>query len=341
VCCVVRHFFPCLLCLGAWAVCTSASADSGADSMSNSVSNAAAAVRTVGPLPAEGRSHERVGVTVADRPSAHYRFEKTYLHSTDGKRRYRIDIAIPTAPPVSAAGYGALYMLDGNAAIASLTDDDLIALSRRQPLVLVAIGYDIPTRNDVVSRAYDYTPPVYDARGQRIAEPVVRGRVGGGADAFLQFITTHVKPLARSRAAIDTRRESLWGHSYGGLFVLYTLLTQPQAFARYIAGDPSLWWHDGALLRQWQAFDKDRASGKHVALLVGAKPRDASRPPPPSQQSGTGSPASVNTRAVTQDMAETLHQYGAHAVWQVFPQYSHGDMLRASLEYALHAASAS
>jgi len=292
------------------------------------------------PLPAGGRSQELVGETVADRFSPHYRFEKHYLDSPDGKRHYRIEIGIPAEPP-GRAGYPIIYMLDGNAAMASLSDKELVALARSDdpvtddPPVLVAVGYDIPTRNDVVSRAYDYTPPVHDAQGNLVARPTVRGRVGGGAAQFLRLIQSQVKPMVYARVRIDMQRETLWGHSYGGLFVLYTLFTQPQSFAHYVAGDPSLWWYDGALLQQWRRFDKERAAGKHVALLVGTKARDPGRPPPPSQQQGRQSMDGFNQRQLIRGMADTLHQHGAQVFWQEYPQYGHGEMLRASLIYAL------
>src|SRR5690606_7923705 len=217
--------------------------------------------------PAPSSRNQTVKETVADYPSTLYRFEQHRIDSVDGKRHYRIDISIPRTP-APKAGYAVLYMLDGNAAMGTLGSDDLAALSKTHPPVLVAIGYDVPTRHDTVSRAYDYTPPVYKD-GKRVAEPVVRGRVGGGADVFLQFITSQIKPLVRTRASIDPEREYLWGHSYGGLFTLYTLFTQPDAFARYITGDPSAWWHDRALMQTWHAFQNNRATGKRIAMPIG------------------------------------------------------------------------
>jgi predicted alpha/beta superfamily hydrolase len=279
--------------------------------------------------PAQHRADELVGKTVADRPSALYRFERHTLGSVDGKRHYRIDLSVPRAP-APRAGYPVLYMLDGNAAMATLTEHDLALISGANPPVLVAIGYDVPTRNDVVSRAYDYTPPVYE-HGRLLADPTVRGRVGGGADHFLAFIETRIKPLLRSRAGTDPQKEYLWGHSYGGLFALHALFTQPDAFSGYIVGDPSAWWHNGVLLKEWQAFDKARAADNRIALLIGTKPRDPDRPPPPEQQ--PGSP--IDTRAAVKEMAEGLRQAGARASYDTFPQHGHGDMIRVSLERAL------
>ncbi|MFC4274126.1 alpha/beta hydrolase [Achromobacter aloeverae] len=295
-----------------------------------------------------GRWDEPVGPTVADRPSADYRYEKHRLDSADGKRHYRIEIAIPRqAAP--AGGHAALYMLDGNAAMATLTSADLQAMGTAHPPVLVAIGYDIDTRNDVVARAYDYTPPVRDAQGREIPAPVVRGRVGGGADVFLDFIETQVRPLARSRASIDPGREMLWGHSYGGLFTLHVLYTRPRAFSAYIAGDPSAWWHDGALIQEWRAFDPARASGLRVAILAGTKPRADGKDHP-----GTSSPTTTTTtttttpatpgsspdpRDVVAGMAQKLRSASVDATYEAFPQFGHGEMIRASLARALQIAS--
>lgn len=273
-----------------------------------------------------------LGDTVADHPSAVYRYETHNLDSDDGKRHYRIQIAIPRKAPDSG-GSAVLYMLDGNAALATLTPADLDTLGRSRTPVLVALGYDVDTRNDVVSRAYDYTPPVF-ANGKPVPDPVVRGRVGGGADIFLEFIRAKVKPLVRERAAIDPQREYLWGHSYGGLFTLHVLFTQPQAFARYIVGDPSAWWHDGALIEEWRRFDARKAAGKRVAILVGTKPRDPNRPLP----GGAVRTASEDPRVAVREMALRLRSAGADASYEAFPQFGHGEMIRASLERALEVA---
>ncbi|MCW0209220.1 MAG: alpha/beta hydrolase-fold protein [Achromobacter sp.] len=293
---------------------------------------AAAQAQTAAPDSPVRPGMQPLGETVADRPSAVYRFETHRLDSDDGKRHYRIQIAIPRNAP-EAGGSPALYMLDGNAALATLTPADLDKLGQGRAPVLVALGYDVATRNDVVSRAYDYTPPVFE-HGKPVPGPVVRGRVGGGADVFLEFIRAKVKPLVRERAAIDLDREYLWGHSYGGLFTLHVLFTQPQAFARYVVGDPSAWWHDGALVKEWRQFDARKAAGKRVAVLVGTKPRDPGRPQPGGAEPAAGE----DPRAAVREMAQGLKAAGADATYEAFPQFGHGEMIRASLERALEVA---
>lgn len=285
--------------------------------------------------PPQTRSARLVGETVADHPSAYYRFEAYKLDSADGKRHYRIQIGIPgTASP--SGSHAALYMLDGNAALDTLTDQDLAWLSRRNPPVLVAIGYDVATRNDVVSRAYDYTPPVVE-HGHVLAQPVVRGRAGGGADVFLNFIETRVKPLVRAHAQVNGQAY-LWGHSYGGLFALHVLFTQPGSFSRYIVGDPSVWWHEGTLMREWEAFDKSRVAGKRVAILVGTKPREDGRPAPSAIPIQAADGTILDSRSAAQAMAAGLRANAVDATYETFPGQGHGGMIRVSLERALQIA---
>ncbi len=45
-----------------------------------------------------------------------------------------------------------------------------------------------------------------------------------------------------------TKFRTLIGHSYEGLFTIYTLINNPQLFSYYIAIDPSLDWDDQKLL---------------------------------------------------------------------------------------------
>jgi predicted alpha/beta superfamily hydrolase len=41
----------------------------------------------------------------------------------------------------------------------------------------------------------------------------------------------------------------LVGHSLGGLFAVYALMTRPDVFQGYIAISPALWWDDQSLVK--------------------------------------------------------------------------------------------
>ncbi len=65
----------------------------------------------------------------------------------------------------------------------------------------------------------------------------------GGADRFISFIKTELMPYIENTYPTNGTN-SLFGHSYGGVFVVYTLLTQPDLFDTYYATDPALRWNN-------------------------------------------------------------------------------------------------
>lgn len=266
--------------------------------------------------------NEAAGPSIVGQQQSLYRFETLIMSSEDGKRHYKIQIGTPNRP-APARGHPVIYMVDGNAAMASIDVDDLKAISALSAPVLVAIGYDTEARHDVIARAFDYTPPVTE---NGVSKPVeVRGRSGGGADIFLDYIETHIKPAVEEREPIDRSRQTLWGHSYGGLFALHTLFTHPDLYQRYVAGDPSLWWYDGILVKTAQAFDTTQAKDKRIAIMVGGQRRSTSMSNAAAQWSA-------------QDMAKHLQDAGLNVSYENFSDLNHGQMLAASLKPALRLA---
>jgi predicted alpha/beta superfamily hydrolase len=90
-------------------------------------------------------------------------------------------------------------------------------------------------------RRRDLTPPTASDRDRKIA-PVV-----GGAAAFRKFLREELMPLIRTRYR-TTGESAIVGESLAGLFIVDTLLAEPDLFDTYIAIDPSLWWDDGRFL---------------------------------------------------------------------------------------------
>jgi predicted alpha/beta superfamily hydrolase len=75
----------------------------------------------------------------------------------------------------------------------------------------------------------------------------------GGAPNLLRFIRDELQPWVHTRYRVDPLQSMFFGHSFGGLFATYVLLTEPDTFTRYGIGSPSLWWHKTA------AFDLEVA----------------------------------------------------------------------------------
>lgn len=181
----------------------------------------------------------------------------------DPARSYRIFAAWPpTEPP--PGGFPVLYLLDGNSVFGTAVDAMRVAGSRGagmepSPAIVVAIGYPTDRPFDLARRTRDYTPPA------AVGAPAGTG----GADAFLAFLETELKPEVERRFRIDRGRQTLFGHSYGGLFVLHALFTHPDGFQRYVAASPSIWWQDKAVLHSERRFtEAPTADAASRSLLI-------------------------------------------------------------------------
>src|SRR5690606_34489872 len=76
----------------------------------------------------------------------------------------------------------------------------------------------------------------------------------GGADIFLAFLETILMPAVDATVRLDPAQRTLYGHSYGGLFVLHALYQRRDLFKRYVAASPSLWWRDQHLIKAADAL---------------------------------------------------------------------------------------
>ena len=70
---------------------------------------------------------------------------------------------------------------------------------------------------------------------------VADDKTSGGADKFLGFLKNELIPYINKNYP-SNGDNTVFGHSFGGLFVTYALLNEPQVFKSYVAADPSFWW---------------------------------------------------------------------------------------------------
>lgn len=256
-----------------------------------------------------------LGPNIADSGSAYYHFTQKQFDSRDGKRHYKVWTGVPkkSAPP---GGFPVLYMLDGNAAMDKLSEAFLQKLFAANPSVLVAVGYQTDLPFDLDSRAYDYTPP-------GTATQQLRGRAGGGSAAFRQLLEETIAPAVEKGIAINPAQRGLWGHSYGGLFVLESWLTS-SFFTTTFSAVPSLARNDFQLLKTMEAVSPQQAAGKHLYLMEGDGDRRA--------QDENSEPGVLPR--VRSTLAH-LNQHGVSATYRLFPGLTHGAMFTASLQAAL------
>lgn len=279
------------------------------------------------PLAAHAQpSSDPLGPSVLDTGSSVVRTERFTLPATTGAD-HEIGVLIPRRE-APAKGFPVVFALDGQAVLELLTDDLLAALPALP--VIVTLGYDTDRRFAGEERARNYTPPAAD--GGPVSDP--RGRPGGGGAAFLNLIEAEILPKVRGLAPVDMQRSTLWGHSYGGLFVLFAASRPGAPFARYVAASPSLWWDHGSFLAR-SAARADRWPARPLVIHKGQRERErASRPESPDARKLVQMRAALPADALG-GLVATLAAAGVAVDYEVFPGLSHGETFRHSIRFLL------
>lgn len=281
---------------------------------------------------------QKADFSVLQQQHSDYRFHTLNFDSADGRRHYRVFVGVPQQPPPKD-GFPVFYALDGNAMLAELTAPRLrtLAASGQAPVV-VMLGYATDLRLDVVARAYDYTLAV-DARDT--ADALHPQRRNGGADAFLDLLAQHIMPAIHRMAKVNNTQQTLWGHSYGGLLVLHTLFTRPQLFSRYIAADPAIWVHDGAIVSESQQFVQRYTALPPTQLwlmksgMAAAQHADTAVPDN-TERARIQAARQQPRNALPELVQQLLSAYPTMSVrYDAYPQDTHGSLFAKSFQAAL------
>lgn len=171
-----------------------------------------------------------------------------------GGAAYRLLVAIPPEP-APAGGFPVLVLVDGDALFPVALSAARLQAARSAvtgvgPAIILGIGYPGAAPFDAERRRQDLLP----------AE--------GGADRFLDLIAGEILTEVERLAPIDRARLSLAGHSFGGLFALYALFTRPGLLRSHVAGSPSIWWEERAILKTRERFLCSPAAAMSARLLI-------------------------------------------------------------------------
>lgn len=197
-------------------------------------------------------------------PQAGYTLPDTQafdMTASDDGQVYRILVSTPTQP-APAGGFPVLYVLDANAFFPGFAGERRIEEFAREAggaMIVVGVGYPTDQAYDMERRQFDLT----SAWPRMPRPPGASGPARtGGNEHFARFLLDQLRPEIARRYTVAADRQSLFGHSLGGLFALHMLYTRPTAFNAIIAASPSQWWNDGAILSEERAFADRLAAGK-------------------------------------------------------------------------------
>jgi len=189
-------------------------------------------------------------------------------------QEYRILISLPMNYAKSNGRFPVLYVLDPDLIFGWVTDwvraaSFLRALGPKATtdsivnvpdLIVVGIGYPLAVaeqpRLHWGLRCRDLTPT-------KMSEDKPWGGSTGGAPRFLRFIRDELMPCVNSNYRTGPEDSAIVGHSAGGLFALYVLFHEPEAFRRYVASSPFLWWDHKVTFTYEQEY-----ANKHADLTA-------------------------------------------------------------------------
>jgi predicted alpha/beta superfamily hydrolase len=186
-------------------------------------------------------------------------------------RRYQVWVDLPDAYFTSDKPLPVVFATDPNWAFPVLrTVRDFTGRRGRniEPFILVGLGYD-PALTPQQSRSRDYT--ISDPRRRPGHDPADYSFPAyGEAGAYRDYIETRVFPLIASTYRADMSRATFVGHSYGGLFGTYVLLTRPGMFRNYVLGSPSYWFDQHAIFELEAETARTRPAPRgRVFMLTG------------------------------------------------------------------------
>lgn len=190
------------------------------------------------------------------------------IHSNVTKQDYRILVNVPASYYSEPnKKYPALFTLDADYsfALAKQITEHLSDRNHIPEMFVFSIAYDGPPQYRI-NRTRDYTPT-----------RVLEGGYGadfqkhsGGGPAFAEFIEKELKPYLR-RAFRLSENSALVGHSFGGLFSAWALITRPSLFDSYICVSPSLWYDKSLVLRLAERASNFGNRPLKIFLAVGSK----------------------------------------------------------------------
>ncbi|APG51753.1 TPA: alpha/beta fold hydrolase [Providencia stuartii] len=239
-------------------------------------------------------------------------------HSSKGSRTYRIFSAVPhgmqSPRPV-------LYMLDGNGIFPLVVNRAIQKLPKDKLPIIIGVGYPIHEAFPKQLRTYDYTPRV---AGDDFAQ-------GGGSEELSQFLTSQIRPWVEQQFAIDKQKQTLFGHSFGGLFTLMAYQKHPTAFQSFVSASPSLWWGKGTMIDKAQLTQQQNASPLFITLGELEEKPDLSR----LSEEQIKHYQSRSSWITSRQLCTMLSDHGRHCEFTLYPNQSHGSVIPDAINKAL------
>ena len=178
------------------------------------------------------------------------RIDEVTVQSSFTQQDYLIRILLPEGYAEDRE-YPLVVLLDGFFHFEELGPDvvEMMQEGEIEDVIVAGIFYeDYPFEGKPGN--LDNLSAIWDLRRTDLTFPAdtidPANQASGNAPAFFQFLTTELAPVLETAYSTDTTRRTLLGHSFGGYFALYQLLTHPNTpfYKRIGSLSPAVQWQD-------------------------------------------------------------------------------------------------
>ncbi|WP_128331055.1 alpha/beta hydrolase [Apibacter sp. HY039] len=146
----------------------------------------------------------------------------------------------------------------------------------------------------------------------------------GGAVNFHNFLIKELRPYINTQYRTNGYN-TLIGHSFGGLFTLYTLIHNPVSFNSYIALDPSIWWDNRKIFNEALKMEKG-INYKGINVFI-AKAKDEGK---------DKSEHSESIQMFCDEVIDSLYKSnGLRSKWKYYAEEDHGTVILPGMYDAL------
>ncbi|WP_223034195.1 alpha/beta hydrolase-fold protein [Hanstruepera marina] len=222
--------------------------------------------------------------------------------------------------------YPVIYILDGDVLLPTVVNvHDFYSGGFMPEMIIVGISNAENRTRDLT------TSKITSRRGMPYNEE------HGEAKHFLPFIKTELIPYIESKYPVTNYR-TLIGHSYAGLFAIYTMLNEPDLFANYISIDPSLDWDDQKIMKQAKSdFLNKNFNGKGLFMSLGGQlhMQDSSITIDNVMQDTSDYTLFARSNIELAQFVDKNESIGLNYEWQFYPNDLHGTIPQPSIKDGL------
>jgi len=176
--------------------------------------------------------------------------ESFVLSSDDTGFSYEITVLLPPDYDESRT-YPSVYLVDGHWHYLHVASDakKLMQKGEIEDVILVGIAYEGLAPNTLGGYGQISELRIDDLTSVKNVEEDERG---GKSAAFRDFFVNDLIPEVESRFSTDAVERTLMGHSLGGYFGIWEMLTfhENSLYDNVHSGSPALWWADGFLMAE-------------------------------------------------------------------------------------------